>query len=105
MHVKAIGTVVLEEKLLEVLLQLRLRDCRQHSNIVFLSVEVVLVSCKLLSPILHEFLLHVLVFLRDGRIDSADISRKLFISHGGKLYAHLHHKDIKASSNMQAILG
>ena len=104
MNVKAVGAVWLEKKLLEVRLQLLLSKRSNHLDLLILSVKVVLVSCKLLVPVPREDLLKVLIFLLDVGLDSADVSRKLFICQVRHLFSHLSQMDIHARSNVLAIL-
>ena len=75
-----------------------------HLDLLILSVKVVLVSCKLLVPVPREDLFKVLVLLLDVGLDSADVSRKLFICQVRHLFSHLSQMDIHARSNVLAIL-
>ena len=75
-----------------------------HLDLLILSVKVVLVSCKLCVPVPRENLFKVLVLLLDVGLDSADVSRKLFICQVRHLFSHLSQMDIHARSNVLAIL-
>jgi len=48
--VQAVGTVLLEEELLEVCLELRLGDGREHGDLALLAIKLVLMSGELLGP-------------------------------------------------------
>ena len=61
--VEPIGTVLLEEELLEEGLELCLRDRGQQGDITFLSIENVGVGGKFLLPVTVENFNRVLVFL------------------------------------------
>ena len=104
MHIKSIGSIFLEVKLHEEVLQLTLRDARQRLNIALLSIEDVLVRGKLVPPHPAELLANVFVFLGDTRIDSTLDCFELFIGHFDELAAHFVEVDVEARADMLAPL-
>ena len=104
-HVETIGAVGLEEELFEVVLELGLGDRGEKGNLLLLPIEIVLMSCKLLGPIPGELLLQILVFLRDARVDRANIRGEVLIRQIGHLLSHLRQVHIKARPLVQTVLG
>ena len=104
-HVETICAIGLEEELFKVLLKLSLGDRRKKGNLLLLPIEIVLMSRKLLGPIPGEFLPQILVFLRDGRVDGANVSGKVLVRQTGHLFSHLCQVHIKSRPYVHAILG
>ena len=74
MHIKAICTVWLEEKLFKERLKFSFCNRVQHGNLLCLSIKVVGMRCKLLAPEPLEFFSQTFVLLGEFSSHGTNIS-------------------------------
>ena len=105
MDVQTVCAIFFEEELLEVSLELRLGYRLKHSDRSLLTIELVLVGGKLLTPNTVKILLQVLIPLANRGHHCTNSCLKLFISHSTHLLTHLCHMNVEARANVHAIFG
>ena len=62
-------------------------------------------SSELVGPEASEFLIQVLVFLRDRSLDRANICVKFLVCHFSDLGTHLSEESVKSLADVEAVLG
>ena len=103
-HVKTISTVWLEEKFLEVRLKLCLCKGFKHGNLGLLSIKLIWMSGELVTPESIEFLIQVLVFLRNWGLDWTHICGKNIICHFSDFGPHPCEENVKSFTDVLAVL-
>ena len=99
-YVKTIGSVLFEKQLLEEFLEFYFGKCGKHSNVSFLSIELIAMGSEFEVPEALELLIQVLVFLRNRGLYGIHYCSELFICHVLDFDPHLGQMHIKSLTYM-----